>query len=267
MIVVLLPAYNEERSLPELLPKLAGVLGGIDGGYRIVVCDDGSSDGTARVLERYAAELPLEVIRHKINRGLGETARDLFERAAEICAPADVVVRMDCDDTHEPEVILALLAKLGEGYDVVIASRFREGGGQLGVGGYRAFVSRAANVFMKAFFPIDGVREYSCGFRAYRARLIQAAIGRYGNNFIQLKGLGFTGTLEKLIKLDLIGARFAEIPFVLRYDQKQSTSKMVGSVTTFGYIVMTVLYYWPWGGWRSAARRSAARGAASTSTR
>jgi dolichol-phosphate mannosyltransferase len=255
MVVVLLPAYNEEKSLPELLPKIAGTLGASAGGYRIVVCNDGSADGTAAVLERYAAQLPLEVITHRINRGLGETARDLFERAAEICAPADVIVRMDCDDTHEPEIIRRLMSRLEEGYDVVIASRFQPGGGQVGVGAYRAFVSRAANLFMKLFFPIAGIREYSCGFRAYRGRIIQDAIARYGNDFIQLKGLGFTGTLEKLIKLDLIGARCAEVPFVLRYDQKQSTSKMVSSVTTLGYLVMTVLYYWPFGGWRTAARR------------
>jgi dolichol-phosphate mannosyltransferase len=254
MVVVLLPAYNEEKSLPELLPKIAGTLGASAGGYRIVVCNDGSADGTAAVLARYAAQLPLEVITHRINRGLGETARDLFERAAETCAPADVIVRMDCDDTHEPEIIRRLIARLDDGYDVVIASRFQSGGGQVGVGAYRAFVSRAANLFMKLFFPIAGIREYSCGFRAYRARIIQDAIGRYGNDFIQLKGLGFTGTLEKLIKLDLIGARCAEVPFVLRYDQKRSTSKMVSSVTTLGYLVMTVLYYWPFGGWRSAAR-------------
>jgi dolichol-phosphate mannosyltransferase len=70
--------------------------------------------------------------------------------------------------------------------------------------------------------------------------------------------LGFTCTLEKLIKLKIIGARFAEEPFVLRYDQKQSSSKMVGSVTTLGYMVMTVLYYWPWGGWRTSYRDKAA---------
>jgi len=255
VIVVLLPAYNEQDSLPELLPKIAAALRNVPGGYRILVCNDGSKDGTADVLERYAPGLPLEVIHHKLNRGLGETARDLFERAAEICQPDDVIVRMDCDDTHEPAIIHDLVARLDEGYDVVIASRFQPGGGQVGVNAYRAFISRAANVFMKIFFPIKGVREYSCGFRAYRASIIQEAIGRYGNYFIQLKGLGFTGTLEKLVKLDLMGARFAEIPFVLRYDQKQSESKMVSSVTTLGYFVMTILYHWPWGGWRSAARR------------
>src|SRR5207253_2764940 len=104
------------------------------------------------------------------------------------------------------------------------------------------------------FFPIKGVKEYSCGYRAYRAETIKEAIACYGNNFIQLKGLGFTCTLEKLVKLKLIGAKFAEVPFMLRYDQKVSTSKMVSSVTTLGYLVMTIMYHWPWGGWRTAAR-------------
>src|ERR1019366_10362422 len=94
-------------------------------------------------------------------------------------------------------------------------------------------------------------------YRAYRASLIKDAIGVYGNDFIQLKGLGFTCTLEKLVKLKLLGARFAEAPFVLRYDQKVSESKMVSSITTLGYLVMTIMYHWPWGGWRAAATPAA----------
>ena len=138
---------------------------------------------------------------------------------------------------------------------MVVPSRFEKGGGQLGVNGYRAFISRCANLFMKLFFPIPGLKEYSCGYRGYRYSKIKKAVDFYGNNFIQLKGLGFTCTLEKLVKLKLIGARFAEIPFLHRYDQKQSESKMVSSVTTLGYVVMTILYHWPWGGWKSAIEK------------
>ena len=108
---------------------------------------------------------------------------------------------------------------------------------------------------LPVFFPISGLKEYTCGFRAYRAAKIKEAISFYGNNFIQLKGLGFTCTLEKIVKLKLLGARFGEAPFVLRYDQKQSDSKMVSSITTLGYLVMTLLYHWPWGGWRSSVRK------------
>lgn len=255
MILILLPAYNEEKSLPPLMEKLERTLGQINEEYKIVVCNDGSKDGTQFVLQQYQQTLPLEIIEHKINRGLGESSRDLFERAAELTRKGDVIVRLDCDDTHEPEFIPHIIKKIRSGYDVVIASRFEAGGGQLGVSAYRAFISRGANIFMKTFFPIPGLKEYSCGFRGYRAEIIKEAIDFYGNNFIQLKGLGFTCTLEKLVKLKLINARFGEVPFVLRYDQKQGVSKMVGSVTTLGYIVMTLLYHWPWGGWRTSLRK------------
>ena len=252
MIIILLPAFNEEESLPTLLPKIKQIM---DEDYRVIVCDDGSSDRTAEMLTEYAEDMPLEVIHHRINRGLGESARDLFERAAEVAKDEDVIVRLDCDDTHEPEFIPHLVAAVRAGKDVVIASRFAPGGGHIGVSAYRAFISRCANLFMKLFFPIAGLKEYSCGFRGYNAAKIREAIDFYGNNFIQLKGLGFTCTLEKLVKLKLIGADFGEVPFVLRYDQKQSDSKMVSSITTLGYLVMTLLYHWPWGGWRSSIRK------------
>ena len=115
---------------------------------------------------------------------------------------------------------------------------------------YRATISKLANLFMKFFFPIDGLKEYSSGFRAYRATAIKHAINTFGNQFIQLKGLGFTATLEKIVKLKIIGAKFGESPFVLRYQQKRSESKMVSSITTFGYGTLALLYHWPWGGWR-----------------
>lgn len=255
MILVLLPAYNEEESLPRLMPKLRQVLSQMGEEFRILVCNDGSKDRTQAMLEQYARDMPLEIIVHKINRGLGESSRDLFERAGEITEAGDVLVRLDCDDTHEPEFIPSIVEKVRSGYDVVIASRFAPGGGQMGVNGYRSFISRGANLFMKVFFPIQGLKEYSCGFRGYRAEKIKEAIDFYGNNFIQLKGLGFTCTLEKLVKLKLINARFGEVPFMLRYDQKHSASKMVSSVTTLGYLVMTLLYHWPWGGWRTSIRK------------
>lgn len=260
MIVILLPAYNEAESLPRLLPRLRETLDTTGEPWRIVVCDDGSRDATPALLAQYAREMPIDVLTHRINRGLGETVRDLIEHATGICAPQDTVIRLDCDDTHDPGVITAMRERLAQGFDVVVASRFQPGGGQVGLDAYRHFVSLTANLFMKAFFPIRGVREYSCGYRAYRAAILQRAIEVYGNNFVQLKGLGFTCTLEKLIKLDLIGARIGEVPFVLRYDRKLSTSKMIGSVTTLGYMVMTLLYHWPWGGWRSQALRRRAGG-------
>jgi dolichol-phosphate mannosyltransferase len=255
MIVwILLPAYNEVDSLPMVLPKLKRVFEEKGQSYRIVVVEDGSTDDSYNKLLEMKDEYPLDIVRHKLNRGLGETERDGFEFFAEHAGEDDVLVRLDCDDTHEPEYILGLIDRLQEGYDVIIASRFQRGGGQRGVNLYRAFVSYSANLFMKLIFNVQGVRDYSCGFRAYRGKVIKDAVRIFGNLFIQLKGLGFTSTLETVVKLKLLGCRFSEIPFVLRYDKKASASKMVSSVTALGYLTMALLYHWPFGGWRRSYR-------------
>lgn len=254
MIWIFLPAYNEEASLPKLLPRLDTTLQKHNLTYRLVVVNDGSTDRTAKILADYAQRLPIDIITHPLNRGLGETERDGFEFISVRCQPNDIIVRVEGDDTHDPEYIFALLTKIEQGYDVVNTSRFQPGGSQIGVDTYRAIVSRAANLFMQLVFPIPGVRDFSCGYRAYRGRVIQDAIQIYGDGFIQLRGLGFTSTLEMIVKLHLLGCHFAEVPFVLRYDQKESNSKMVGSITTLGYLIMAVLYYWPFGGWLSQYR-------------
>jgi len=257
MIYILLPAFNEEESLPKLLPKVKDALVQNSLAFEIIVVDDGSTDATPEILKKFEliAEYHLTVITHSINRGLGETERDGFEYIANRGQKDDILVRVEGDDTHDPKYILDLINKLNEGYDVVNTSRFQPGGDQKGLNFYRRAISRAANLFMKIIFGIKGVKDYSCGFRAYRIEVIQKSIQLFGNSFIQLKGLGFTGTLEVIVKLNILGSKFAEVPFVLRYDLKESESKMVGSLTAFGYFVMAFLYHWPFGGWKSQFRK------------
>jgi len=256
MIYILLPAYNEEASIDFLFPKLKVFFEKeYSNNFQIIICNDGSTDNTLESINRWKDDLPIEIMLHKINRGLGETMRDLFERVAELAADDDIVVRLDCDDTHEPVFIKGMIDKLNEGYDIVIASRFVKGGGQEGVNAYRKTISYFATLFMRFFFPVKGLKEYTSGYRAYRAGIIKKAIKFYGNNFIQLKGLGFTCTLEKVVKFKILNARFAESPMILQYDQKRSPSKMVGSITTFGYFAMALMYHWPWGGWKRGYKK------------
>jgi len=252
MIWILLPAFNEQRDLPNLLRKLQNAFSGKE--YRLVVVNDGSTDDTQKILKKFHEILNLEVVSHPINRGLGETERDGFEHIAWKAGEEDFIVRIEGDDTHEPRYIFDLLDKLREGFDVVNTSRFQPGGGQMGVDAYRSLISRSANLFMRMVFGIRGVSDYSCGYRAYRARIVKDALAIFGNNLIQLRGLGFTSTLEIIVKLNMLGCRFAEVPFVLRYDQKKGGSKMVGSITMLGYFIMALLYWWPFGGWRSQYR-------------
>lgn len=247
-IWILLPAFNEEDSIPLLFPKIRKTFEEQNYDYHIVVVNDGSTDNTGDVLNKNHHKYPLTILNHDINRGLGETERDAFEFIAQNADDEDIAIRFDCDDTHEPHYMLSMITKLQEGYDVVNTSRFQPGGAQKGVNGYRAFISYSANVFMKLMFNIRGVKDYSCGYRAYRAQVLKDAVRIFGNGFIQLKGLGFTSTLETIVKLKLLGCKFAEVPFVHRYDQKASPSKMVSSITTLGYLTMALLYHWPFGG-------------------
>ncbi len=248
MIYLILPAYNEDNSIDSLFKKLELLMNSNKYEYKIIFVNDGSRDKTLELINKYSEIMPIEIINHNINRGLWETIRDGFERAAEISSPEDIIIRMDCDDTHDPKYIPLMIEKINEGFDVVIASRFQEGSKTYGLDIYRNTISRIANLVMKFFFPIKGIWEYSCGYRAYRAEIVQDALKIFGNAFIDLRGVGFTCTLEKLIKFRMMGVKFIEIPFELRYDLKKSTSKMVSSITTIGYLILIMKYIYPWGG-------------------
>ena len=79
------------------------------------------------------------------------------------------------------------------------------------------------------------------------------------NSFVQLANFGFSSTVEKLVKLNLIGAKITEIPFILRYDKKTDESKMIFSLTSLGYLVMIILLYFPFNNWREIIKKNVKR--------
>lgn len=245
-VFITLPIYNEENDLPPLFKDIQSIMEKQPHPYKIIAVNDGSTDATREILNQWSNHIPIHTITHKINRGLGETIRDAFEYIAETAKSQDIIIRMDADNTHKPSYIPEFIKKINQGYDIVIASRFQEGGGMQGVSAYRSFISHCASFIMKHAFPIKGVRDYSCGFRAYTVRIVQQAVSLFGNHFIDLKGMGFTGTVEKLIKFRMLKTKMTEIPFILRYDKKRGTSKMVASITTLGYCMLIVKYIYPW---------------------
>ena len=234
-VVVALPAYNEAAVLPHLLQRIAEAP---EGPYRTVVVDDGSSDGTAEVAERSGAALPeLRVVRHGANRGLAAALMTGWTAAVEGLPDDGAVVTMDADDTHDPAVIPLLLARLREGADVAIASRFQPGGGERGLSLARHVFSRAACMLLGATRPIPGVRDFTCGYRAYRAGMMRKALDTYGPTGF-LTAPGFACSAEALLKLAALGARCAEAPLLLRYDMKKGQSKIKIGRTIAGYFYL-----------------------------
>jgi len=247
-IVVALPAYNEGSRLEALLDRIHAALTGQP--YRIVAVDDGSRDATASILARRSQDLPLSVVTHSANAGLADTLRDGLQWTADHCADDDIVVTMDADDTHDPAYIAAMVARLQAGADVVIASRFQADSQVVGVPWHRQLFSWGVFVLLKLLLPIPGVRDYACGYRAMRVRVVRATLARYGADLFHLRDWGFICTAELLWKLHTVGARCAEVGFVLRYDMKESVSRMRVGRTIAGY---GLLVWESWWGARPAA--------------
>jgi len=220
---IVLPAYDEAENLPALLTALAQTLAGLSSPGRVYLVDDGSRDATADVAMGFAPALSIIVERHARNLGLGRTLADGLARALAEAADADAIVTMDADDTHPPAVIPALLAALDAGADVAVASRYVAGARLHGVPLHRRLLSLAAAQVVRAAAPVPGVRDVTCGFRAYRADALRRAAARYGQ---LVEADGFACMLDLLLKLHAVGATITEVPIDLRYDRKRGASKL-----------------------------------------
>ena len=245
-ITLLLPAYNEEQDLPPLLERAGRALEG-RADYRILVVDDGSKDGTAAAVRAAAQKLPITLIQHPRNMGLGAAMRTGLKAASK---GEGAVVTMDADNSHDPELIHELVARLEQGYDVVIASRFQPGGQELGVPARRKLLSHTASSALRVLIRYPGVRDYTCGFRAYRVETLRNLIERFGDGF--LRENGFSCMLELLLNLRSLRARASEVPLVLRYDLKTGASKMRVFRTVRRYVVTITRGFLPIG-WRYMA--------------
>jgi len=111
-----------------------------------------------------------------------------------------------------------------EGFDVVVASRYQPGSRVVGLSFTRRMVSSVASILMRVLFPTPGLRDYTCGYRAYSATALRRAYDRYGQDFVNQEG--FQCMVDVLLKLRRLDLRFGEVPMTLRYDLKLGKSKM-----------------------------------------
>jgi dolichol-phosphate mannosyltransferase len=189
-----------------------------------VLVDDGSSDSTVEVAEQYAKRMPLRILRHPQNKGLAETLNTGLREAVRVASPEDIIVTMDADNTQPPALIPRMVSMIHEGRDVVVGSRYRPGARVVGVPLYRRFLSYGASLLFRTLLPIRGVRDYTSGYRAYRAPVIKEMYDLYEDEFIS--ETGFSCMVDILLKLRNRKFVFGEAPLVLRYDLKEGVSKM-----------------------------------------
>ncbi len=248
MLYILLPAFNEEKALPLLLDEIYKTEIAIP--FKIVVVNDGSTDLTKTVLSSYEQKHSnLKVLHHEKNKGLSralltginyaltnnheESLNNLLETEDSVHS-YDILITLDSDNTHPPDRIPLMIRKVIDGADIVIASRFVEGGEQFGLGLFRRLLSWGAGKVMSFFFPIPGVKDYSCGYRAYSLPVLSRGMNFYKDSLIESSG--FAGMVELLIKLAPFSREVAEIPLSLHYERKCGRSKMKILLTIKGYV-------------------------------
>ncbi len=226
MILVVLPAFNEAEATPRLLGRLREVARGANQPVRCLVVDDGSSDGTAEAAERAGDDtLPVQVVRHARNRGLHGALDTGLRTAVAQCEADDWIVTMDADDTHPPDLIPLMMARAAAtNASVVIASRFQPGAEWHGLSWDRLLFSHTVSWMFRVAWPIPNVRDYTCGYRAYRAGVIAAAYERWGDELVNEPS--FACMPDVLWKVSRMKPRFSEVPLSLHYDRKPGPSKM-----------------------------------------
>lgn len=227
--IIGLPCYNEAENLDELIENIIKH----NDDVILFFVDDGSIDSSVSIIEKYIKMYPfIYLIKHDKNMGLGCAMNTILNHASEAYNEDDVLVTFDSDNTHPPSIIPEMIKKLkNENLDIVIASRFAKGGEETGLSPARKFYSRGAFLFCKLLFNIKNVRDYSCGFRAYKIGVIKKLKNRYKNNIVEASG--FECMLEILIKCR--NARIGEYPLRLNYALKKGDSKMKPIKTIKGY--------------------------------
>lgn len=230
MIWIGLPAYNEGSRIKYLLTEIDKNFKKEKDDYVIVVYDDGSSDDTvARVLAVCEQGIKAQLIIGGRNRGLGYALKSLILHFSMVSSLEDTIIIMDADATHGPGHIHRMLSYIQDGFDVVIASRYTPHSRVIGLKIYRQVLSLLASFIFKSLFPIKGVSDYTCAYRAYTAKILKLAREVYKDQLVE--ETGFACMAEVLIKLRKLDITACEVNLILRYNKKSGSSAMNVSAT------------------------------------
>lgn len=243
-ISIILPAYNEEENLERLTERWQDYREILENNYElglsIFLVDDGSIDGTKEIGEELEKKYDnFKIISHEENKGLGVALKTGISYIIENRPYTSYICIMDCDNTQDPKYIVDMIEKEKKtGADVVIASRYETGARVKGVSSFRLLTSFGARFIYGIFLKVDGVKDYTCGYRLYRRHILERLLRVFGEKSIQERG--FTCMVELLYKLYICGSTFAEVPFELRYDFKGGNSKMKVIKTSINSIKLTL---------------------------
>jgi dolichol-phosphate mannosyltransferase len=212
--VVCLPTYNERENLERMVRAL------VRKQVAVLVIDDNSPDGTGAIADELAASLKNVAVLHRPHKeGVGPAYVAGFKRA--LASDAELVIEMDADFSHDPDDLPRLITWSSQA-DLVLGSRYVDGGSVANWGRLRRFVSAAGSLYARRVLGVH-VRDLTGGFKCYRREVLEA---------IDLDGIGSRGyafQIETTYRALRAGFRVLEVPITFT-DRERGGSKMSRSI-------------------------------------
>lgn len=228
MIYILVPVYNEEKNIENLFNELSEFVANKE--VCFVFSDDGSVDQTIPLIMSFFAD-PF-ILGDGVNKGPGSAFNRGFEWIIENSeSDADVVVTIEADCTSDLGILNGMLALHSQGFDLILASVYAQGGGFDSSNWFRRFISLCANLLFRFFFNVK-VQTVSSFYRVYGVALLRKI--KLTHREI-ISEAGFICMLEILLKSIDVGARIREVPTILKSKKRVGDSKMNIFVTTLQY--------------------------------
>ncbi|MGM9742388.1 MAG: polyprenol monophosphomannose synthase [Candidatus Cryptobacteroides sp.] len=216
--IVIIPTYNEKENIERIIRKVLS----LDGGYDILIIDDGSPDGTASIVKGLQKEFSgrLNIIERKGKLGLGTAYITGFKWA--LANNYDFIFEMDADFSHDPDDLPRLLNACKEGAGVAIGSRYCDGISVVNWPIGRIIMSYYASKYVRT---VLGIKIFDCtaGFKCYRREVLDTI----DLDNVRMKGYGFQ--IEMKYTAYRLGFPITEVP-VIFVNRKAGTSKMSGSI-------------------------------------
>jgi dolichol-phosphate mannosyltransferase len=215
---LILPTYNEAENIEAIVRAAGAVLAdGAPEGYRVLVVDDGSPDGTGAIVERLAGECEwLQVLHRQEKNGIGPAYLAGFRHALE--HGAAYLMEMDSDFSHDPADLARLLSAVHGGADLALGSRYVPGGGVSDWGLLRRFVSEGGSTYARFVLGLR-VRDLTGGFKCFRRETLEAI------HFDSVRSQGYAFQVELTYRAVRAGFEVVEVPIVFR-DRQRGQSKM-----------------------------------------
>jgi dolichol-phosphate mannosyltransferase len=210
-ISIIIPTYNERSNIKELIKQIFSFN---ISDLNIIIVDDNSPDGTGGLVESIEETTRLEII-HRIKKmGLGSAYIDGFKRA--LVLGADYIFEMDADFSHDPKYLPQFLEEV-ENYDLVLGSRYIEGGGIKNWNLGRRLISYLGNFYARLILNLS-FQDLTGGFKCYKRKVIESI------NLEKLDSEGYVFQIETTYWAYKNGFKIKEIPIIFT-ERKLGKSK------------------------------------------